>query len=564
MKIKTQIFLVGLLMSILPMALVSAILISLYNVELERMAIDNLRSITAAQTDIIDNFFKERDVNLSMFGDYAMLQNLFAHRDEMDSVTVENNRATMEEIFRGQKSKKDFIYSITAIDKDLHIVASTEPVEPGYQTQLGNMEVLNSLGHDIWFSHILDAGEFGTRDRCLVAVKVIYNNEDEHVGYIVEEVALNFFENLRVTTKLIEEGSVYITDGNGGLITAGVGDENRQGQDYVLRNNQRDGFTEAWKNRDQNETIGVMQYKIGGKSYLTSYGGFENSEWQILSTVCMDDILHTQDTLFQVLLIAAVAAGLLIIAINLIMRYMLSVPIERMVKTFAKIREKEDFSMRIENIPNNEIGIIAKEVNDLLEDIKNRIDEQEEKLVYLKERAARDPLTNLFNKTTTKEIFSIKIDNARVDRRTLACILVDIDDFKDYNTKYGHSGGDKVIRFISTLIREMSLDNGGRIGGDEFVMCLDFGTTRQDIESFIIEFIRRLHEGVDIEGNGIAVSIPCSIGAALRTGRSRVTYESMMELADKAMYHVKNSSKDGYCIFHQSGDTSKHSNQIDK
>lgn len=546
MKLKTQIFLIGLLLSTLPLALISTGLILFYNNELDRVAADELSSITSAQVDIIDNFFNERDVNLSILSEYDMLQRLLEGQYDTDSAGRQVDRAAMEEIFKVQESRRDYIYSITAIDLEYRIVACTEPVEPENDRANAISWQLADLGREVRFSRILEAGELGTLNRCLVATKAVYNEQDERIGYLIEEVALGFFENLRIETNLIQDGTIYVADGQGGLITAGTVGENRE--DYVLADDERGGFSDAWAERDQSVDVGVIRYQIDGRSYLSGYGGVPNSAWQIISTVCLDDILHTRENMLQVAVAVALVALLLAVALNVVMRRTLAGPIERMVAAFAEIRGKGDFSRRITDVPHNELGVVAGEVNHLLADIETTLLLQAESLAILKERSERDALTGLFNRSAMREVVTMKLDGARVNRAPLACILVDIDDFKYYNTRFGHAGGDRVIQFVSSLMRELSADTAGRIGGDEFFMCLDGPGSDLELACRLDGFVRELREGTDVAGDGVLVPVRCSIGAVQLTDQTGQTYETVTEQADQAMYRIKNSTKDGYHI----------------
>ena len=49
--------------------------------------------------------------------------------------------------------------------------------------------------------------------------------------------------------------------------------------------------------------------------------------------------------------------------------------------------------------------------------------------------------------------------------------FLDIDHFKDFNTYFGHQVGDKVLQFVSAVLKEQLKGKIGRVGGDEFIFC---------------------------------------------------------------------------------------------
>lgn len=546
MKIKTQIFIMGLLLSLVPLAVVSTMLIIIYHAQLNQVVEDEVRSITTAQIEIIDNFFQERNSSMAVLSDYDILHELLEKSNRGETIADSDDKALMERILKAQKNKMDSLYSITAVDLNLKIVACTEETKPGDVNQLPSLASLDRLGTEVRISPIVEAGEFGARKRCIVATKVIYNGKQERIGYLIEEIGVEFFSSLRISTDLIKEGYIYITDGAGGLITAGSGDDNRG--EFVTSSEQRGSFEEKWAQRDLNQPVSVVGYTVDGHKYLSGYGGFSNSEWQILASIGLDEILNTKKRLLQLLVAALAVVALVVVMVNVVMRRLFTTPMEQMFVTFEAIRKDKDFSKRIEGIPDNEMGGIADGINSLLSDIEHTIRHQEEHLQTLKERAERDPMTKLLNKEEIERVISMKLENLYIHHRCPACVLLDIDNFKDFNTDFGHAGGDKVICFVAEAMREISGDTAGRIGGDEFVMWLDSYRSQAEVARVLEVFQRKLHAGIAVDEGTTPISVSCSIGAIVLRDGAGATYESVMQAADQAMYEVKHANKDGILI----------------
>lgn len=484
---------------------------------------------------------------MKMTSSYDILHALLESSNSGKDVSRYADKRFMERIFEIQVEQRSFIYSVSALDLSFRPVASTEPVDTQTPSPISDIPLFKSLRHDeIRFSDIIETGEFGARARCLVATCAIYNTKGEHIGYLIQEITLELFENLRLSSSLITDGSIYITDGVGRLITAETRGEKQN--DYKLDKHERGNFAEAWAGRDLSGPTGVITYDIDGVTFMSCYGGLQYADWTILSSVCLDNILQTRKSYMHVILAVILVTLVLMVAVEKVMTRVLTAPIEQMMRTLTNARSHRDFSVRIAQIPKNELGVIATEVNSLLTDIETIIRRQKERMRDLKERAARDPLTGLLNKSAIEDVLSLKLDSARVNKGQFACVLVDIDDFKAYNTRYGHAGGDEVIRFVASQMSEISHDTAGRIGGAEFLMCLDCSAGLQDAIDCVERFMHRLKEGVCLEEGQTPVPVSCSNGIALPRDLSGPTGASIIQAADSAMYEVKNTAKNGYRI----------------
>ena len=85
-----------------------------------------------------------------------------------------------------------------------------------------------------------------------------------------------------------------------------------------------------------------------------------------------------------------------------------------------------------------------------------------------------DPLTNVFNRSAIEAIFDKEIERLRRKKTTLVFCYIDINDFKEVNTRFGHLTGDLVLAEVGGLLKKCTRgsDYAIRIGGDEFLIVL--------------------------------------------------------------------------------------------
>lgn len=161
-------------------------------------------------------------------------------------------------------------------------------------------------------------------------------------------------------------------------------------------------------------------------------------------------------------------------------------------------------------------------------------------LDLLARKAMIDGLTGLWNRTYFETRLGAELSLARRSRQPLACIMLDLDHFKQVNDRHGHPFGDEVLRMVGQLLGEncRGEDVICRYGGEEFVVLAP-NTIAPDATE-LAERIRSAIESFAWTCNGAAVKVTCSLGVAdLR----HAPPPSLVELADAALYKAKHSGR---------------------
>lgn len=153
-----------------------------------------------------------------------------------------------------------------------------------------------------------------------------------------------------------------------------------------------------------------------------------------------------------------------------------------------------------------------------------------------------DSLTELLNKAAMTKVLSEELEKSTEEAQGAFCML-DIDRFKQVNDTYGHPVGDAVLLKIAEILQRAFPEPYllGRFGGDEFcVLCPPEAGTDTPLEQ-LDEVRRQIRELSIPECQTPGVS--CSCGVVFYTGQA--TYEEIYKQADKMLYEVKESGKDG-------------------
>ncbi len=175
----------------------------------------------------------------------------------------------------------------------------------------------------------------------------------------------------------------------------------------------------------------------------------------------------------------------------------------------------------------------------------DNVDEETRTLQKLQDDVQRDSFTTLYNKVATEELITREIINDPAARG--AFCIIDIDNFKQVNSSFGHVTGDAVIKNLANGLSHIfrSDDIVGRIGGDEFIVYMKNVPNLRPLLHKTVHVQEHFRQ--TFEENNIKVSISCSIGIALFP-KDGASYEELYRHADKALYRSK-MSKDTYNFY---------------
>ena len=154
----------------------------------------------------------------------------------------------------------------------------------------------------------------------------------------------------------------------------------------------------------------------------------------------------------------------------------------------------------------------------------------------------RDTLTGLYNRRTASDL----LRKFLADKTFFAFIILDLDNFKQINDRFGHDCGDNVIKNAAMKINEHFADKGivARLGGDEFLVILS-DLTPYEVEERLTNFSLMKKS---IEYNNQQITYTMSIGYSLFPEQSK-NYRELYQNADMALYAVKMSGRNSYKKF---------------
>lgn len=163
--------------------------------------------------------------------------------------------------------------------------------------------------------------------------------------------------------------------------------------------------------------------------------------------------------------------------------------------------------------------------------------EANEKIEYL---AYRDELTGLLNRRGVNRAFQGLNNNLS---KQMAVVLFDVDLFKNINDHLGHYIGDQLLKEVGQRLLVTFQDIGfiARMGGDEFLVCLDH-TTREQTRENIRLLQKEMNELFILEGYHKQITLSIGVSYFPEDG---VDFNTLVKRADMAMYEVKSNGRNG-------------------
>ncbi len=198
-----------------------------------------------------------------------------------------------------------------------------------------------------------------------------------------------------------------------------------------------------------------------------------------------------------------------------------------------------------------ENDLLRSELEQALREVQEKNSQLEKSLKMVEELAATDPLTGLYNRRHFSRVLEQLFAESERTDHDLSCVMIDLDEYKTLNDKYGHVAGDQLLMLAGKIVlaNMRKMDVAARYGGDEFVLLLPHASAeeaRQVVSRIAEEFrqgsaiILRRNEGVTM-----------SVGIASRIINLPAGGDQLLVQADSALYRAKETGRNRTITYKQ-------------
>jgi diguanylate cyclase len=180
-----------------------------------------------------------------------------------------------------------------------------------------------------------------------------------------------------------------------------------------------------------------------------------------------------------------------------------------------------------------------------LDALSNQVDVLKKELDKARHSANTDGLTGVYNRKALDEHLRSLVERNRVMRTPFSLLMMDLDDFKRLNDKYGHTVGDRMLLAFAQKCRASvrSDDFLARYGGEEFTLILPGASLRHATKKAkqLCRSIAAARYAADDSPKAKVVSVTVSIGVS--TYRNGDTVKHLVDRADQCLYKAKTAGK---------------------
>jgi len=221
------------------------------------------------------------------------------------------------------------------------------------------------------------------------------------------------------------------------------------------------------------------------------------------------------------------------------------------------VTARSDADSRVEGLRIGADDYIAKpfDERELLARVSNMLrlkgmhDEVAAARARLERASVRDELTGLYNFRYLHTRLAEEFKRAERFRDPLACVVVDLDDFRRVNDQYGDSVGDAVLTECAKRVRAgvREIDVVARYGGEEFLLVLP--STHFAGAITVADRVWRSIGADPIRVGALDLRITASLGVALYPSRDVKSKDELVRAADRALARAKADGRDCICVF---------------
>ncbi len=167
-----------------------------------------------------------------------------------------------------------------------------------------------------------------------------------------------------------------------------------------------------------------------------------------------------------------------------------------------------------------------------------------EKVNRLEQACTIDPLTKLHNRRYLEEQLDKEISRTYRSNLPLSCLMIDIDNFKQINDRFGHQAGDMTLVRVGQVLLDTcrSIEIVCRYGGEEFLLVLP--EANHDGAYMVAERILRKIKQEVFHFKHRQCQVTVSIGISTKEENQIISQDLLIDWADQALYEAKKSGKD--------------------
>jgi diguanylate cyclase (GGDEF)-like protein len=276
---------------------------------------------------------------------------------------------------------------------------------------------------------------------------------------------------------------------------------------------------------------GIVEYtSVDGVPVVGSFRSVPSIPWTVAAELPADEAFRQLARLrtIAVFVVAGLVLGVGLVAY--LLGLLLVQPLDRLNEASKQVAAG-DFAVELPVLGGGEVGSLTRVFNEMVVKLRTKSEE-------LERLSVTDALTNLFNRRRLEELLDHEVRRCQRLKHPFSVVMVDVDNFKQYNDDFGHMAGDEVLVRVATVLHDSirEVDTVARYGGEEFLILMPEATEREAVR--LAERLRKRVADEPIEHRAITISL--GVAQYPVNGESA---EAVIAAADSALYDAKRAGR---------------------
>lgn len=408
-----------------------------------------------------------------------------------------------------------------------HEVTAIEEYDTTDTSSLVWFTVPKSTGKPVWLPPYVTEN----LDVLVLSYNVPIYKDGQFIGVVGIELDYTTMANLVDNIRLYENGYAFINDAQGNIIyhpyidVAYHTEENKPKVPAGLIDSKQ-----------------IVRYDYEGEEKMACCMELSNG-MRLNVSVPVSEINGNWESLIAKTLVVCIILLIVFTLITIHFADSITKPLIDLTKAAEKAGQG-DYDVSLEYHSSDEVGVLSKAFELLIARIKSDIAELNGLNNRLKEdNLSLEAATTKDSLTGVKNRFALRRDYEKYDDTNVHIMMLDIDDFKKVNDRYGHSVGDYLLRKVGDALSEFfGADYSYRYGGDEFMVIFP-DVEEEKFKILIQEMEARL---IDISLEDKKFPVHFSAGYVYGKTLLQDDLRLMLRQADELLYKAKRAGKDTF------------------
>jgi len=380
----------------------------------------------------------------------------------------------------------------------------------------------------------------------ILVMHTIQGRSDRTVGYFAERLDLTELKNLLAIPSTDPPPLFWLLDEEGRVLITGGKVVDPPGAETFPARLPEAGVEAGPVTEARLRGLGSSVY---GLRHLGPTGGY------LAATLPVNIAYRSLDESRNRLLTVGVPALAAVFLLSFVLAAGMLRPIQLLSQAAKRLKAGE-LDVRLPVRGHDELAALTQTFNEMaaqIQETQQRLEEARNELavknadleaanLHLHDQAITDALTGLYNRRHFQDNLDKEMRRCEREERPLSLLLLDLDHFKQYNDRWGHTQGDEELRRVATQVTKSirTTDMAFRYGGEEFAVLLPSCTKEQAAD--VAEKIR-VAVGAHGHRAGVLGRTTVSIGVATFPQDGRAA-RGLVDTADGALYAAKAAGRD--------------------